>query len=75
MTSATKERAEDLPFVVLLVKLPGAGDVRIDGLLKGAEAGLRIGAVVRGVIEPASVKTKGYTTMAWVLDPDLDNRV
>ena len=74
VTSATKERAEDLPFVVLLVELPGGGDVRIDGVLKGAEGGLRIGAIVRGVIEPPSDKTKGYTTMAWVLDPDQDHR-
>ena len=67
VTATIKERAVDLPFVVVLVELPGAGNVRIDGVLTGKTDGLRIGASVRGVIEPASEKSKGYTSMAWAL--------
>ena len=72
VTAVIKERAVDLPFVVLLVELPGAGNVRIDGVLTGSEDGLRIGAPVRGVIQPPSEKTKGYTAMAWALEHDED---
>ena len=70
VTATIKERAVDLPFVVLLVELPGAGNVRIDGVLTGSEDGLRIGAPVRGVIQPPSEKTKGYTAMAWAIEHD-----
>lgn len=69
-TAAIKERAADLPFVVVLIELPGAGNVRVDGVLAGDEAGLRIGAPVVGQITPASEKSKGYTTMMWKLDHD-----
>ena len=67
VTAAIKERALDLPFVVVLVELPGAGGIRIDGVLAGSEEGLRIGALVYGVIAPASEKSKGYTSMTWAL--------
>ena len=68
VTATIKERAPDLPFVVVLVELPGAGGVRIDGVLAGSEEGLRIGAPVRGEIVPPSAKSKGYTSMVWTLD-------
>ena len=63
-----KERQDDLPFVTILAELPQAGGARVLGVLKGSEEGLRIGARVRGEIDPPSDKSKGYAAIRWVLD-------
>jgi uncharacterized OB-fold protein len=61
------ERADDVPYVVVLVELPHAGGARILGVLKGDDTALRIGAPVTGSIDPPSSKTKGYATIRWSL--------
>lgn len=63
-----RERAEDLPFVVVLAEIPAADNVRVIGVLTGAEEGLRIGAKVRGVFLPPQTKTKGYPSLCWKLE-------
>ena len=59
------ERRADIPYVTLLVELPQAGGARIAGVLSGVEAGLKIGAPVRGTIRPAEERSRGYATMVW----------
>jgi uncharacterized OB-fold protein len=61
------ERAEDVPYVVVLTQLPQAGGARVLGVLKGDDTALRIGAPVTGAIDPPSPKTKGYATIRWSL--------
>jgi uncharacterized OB-fold protein len=63
----TKERAEDVPYAVGLAEIRGAGGSRVIGVLKGDEAGLKIGARVRGEIQPRSPKSKGYPSICWML--------
>jgi uncharacterized protein len=63
----TTERAPDVPYVVVLAEIPSAGDARVIGALRGAEQRLRIGAPVRGHIDPPSAKTKGYAAIRWEL--------
>ncbi len=63
----TKERAEDVPYVVVLAEIPAAGGARVMGTLAGTEKGLRIGAPVVGTIDPPSAKTKGYAAIRWTL--------
>jgi uncharacterized OB-fold protein len=63
------ERAEDVPYVTILAEIPLAGGVRVLGVLEGDQAGLKIGARVRGVIAAPSAKTKGYPSIRWVIDP------
>lgn len=60
-----RERAEDVPYVVILAEMPAAGGARVIGVLKGSEEGLRIGAPVRGSIDPPSEKSKGYAAIRW----------
>lgn len=62
-----RERAQDAPYVAVLVELPGAGRVRVSGVLQGSQEGLRIGASVRGVFLPPSPKSKDYPSLAWEL--------
>jgi uncharacterized OB-fold protein len=64
----TKERAEDVPYVVLLVEVEGAGGARVMGVLEGDEHGLAIGAPVVGAIRPPSEKSKGYPSVVWSLE-------
>jgi hypothetical protein len=64
----TTERAEDVPYVVLLVEVEGAGGARVMGVLEGDEEGLRIGTPARGTIRPPSEKSKGYPSLVWSLD-------
>ena len=63
--------ASALPYVVLLVELPHAGNVRMIGnLVGGGEPELvKIGAPVRAVFEdhPATEKTEAYTLVQWTL--------
>lgn len=61
----TKERAEELPYVVVLAEIPKAGNARVLGVLKGDSAALRIGAPVVGTIDPPSEKAKGYPAIRW----------
>lgn len=63
-----KERGEDVPYVVLLVEVEGAGRARVMGVLEGDEEGLGIGAPVRGAIRPPSEKSKGYPSVVWSLE-------
>lgn len=64
----TRERADALPYVVILTELPQAGGARVLGVLQGDDSGLRIGAPVRGRIDPPSATTKGYPAIRWQLD-------
>jgi uncharacterized OB-fold protein len=64
----TKERAEDVPYVVLLVEVEGAGGARVMGVLEGDEHGLAIGAPVVGAIRPPSEKSKGYPSVVWSVE-------
>jgi uncharacterized OB-fold protein len=61
----TKERSGDLPYVVVLVEVDGAGGARVLGVLDGDDAPLVIGARVTGTILPPSEKTKGYPSVVW----------
>ncbi|WP_404476801.1 Zn-ribbon domain-containing OB-fold protein [Novosphingobium sp. BL-52-GroH] len=62
------ERAEDVPYVTVVAELPEADGARVMGVLCGDEAGLAIGARVRGVIRPPSAKTKHYPAIEWELE-------
>jgi uncharacterized OB-fold protein len=61
------ERKEDVPYVTIVAELPEAGNVRVMGVLKGSETGLRIGAAVRGTIDPPDEKSKFYPAIRWEL--------
>ncbi|HEV7685891.1 MAG TPA: OB-fold domain-containing protein [Acidimicrobiia bacterium] len=63
----TKERAGDVPYVVVLVEVDGADGARVLGVLAGDEAPLKIGARVSGTILAPSEKTKGYPSIVWSL--------
>jgi uncharacterized OB-fold protein len=60
-----KERADQIPYVVVLAEIPAAGGTRVLGVLKGDESGLRIGAPVAGEIDPPAPAAKGYATIRW----------
>jgi uncharacterized OB-fold protein len=61
------ERAEDLPYVVLLVELPGAGSVRLLGVYAGrGDDEVAVGDAVVGVIAPPSPRTFGLPSLTWV---------
>lgn len=66
----TKERAEDVPYVTLLVEVDGANGARVIGMLADGspEGNPRIGARVHGTILPPSEKSKGYPSITWALD-------
>jgi len=40
------------------------------GLLIGEEQDLRVGAKLRGKIMPASVKSKGYPSICWIIESE-----
>jgi hypothetical protein len=61
----TKERAGDVPYVVVLVEVDGTDGARVLGVLAGDEAPLKIGARVTGAILPPSEKAQGYPSIAW----------
>jgi uncharacterized OB-fold protein len=63
----TRERAGDLPYVVMLVEIDGADGARVMGVLAGDDAPLKIGAPVTGAILPPSEKAKGYPSIVWSL--------
>ena len=63
----TRERAEDVPYVVVLVEIDGTDGARVLGVLNGDEAPLKIGARVRGTIVEPSERAKGYPSVVWSL--------
>lgn len=58
---------DDIPYVTIEAELFGTGGPRVLGMLTGSDAGLRVGARVRGEIDPPSEKTKGYAAVRWRL--------
>ncbi|MET0987013.1 MAG: DNA-binding protein [Steroidobacteraceae bacterium] len=64
-----RERAADVPYVTVLAAIPHAGGARVLGVLKGFEDALRVGAKVRGSIEPPAEKSKGYASIRWSIEP------
>jgi uncharacterized OB-fold protein len=66
-----------LPYVNVLVELPGAGGRRVLGLLVGNEEGLKIGAKVEGFIEEPSELSGELYVLRWRLvtpSRELENR-
>jgi uncharacterized OB-fold protein len=64
-----RERAADIPYVVILAELAHVGGARVLGVLDGdSMAELRVGLPVRGIIAPRDPKTKGYPSILWRLD-------
>ena len=59
------ERAADVPYVIVVAEV--ACGACLLGVLKGGEDGLKIGAKVKGIIEPPSEKSKGYPSIQWAL--------
>lgn len=62
------ERKDQVPYVTIVAEIPEADNVRVMGVLQGDEAGLAIGARVKGVIAPPSPTTKNYPSIRWQLD-------
>ena len=61
------ERADDLPYLVLLVELPAAGAVRLLGVYAGpGDDEVAVGDDVVGVIAPPSPRTFGLPSLTWV---------
>lgn len=56
-----------VPYVSLVVELPQAGGRRVLGVLRGDDAGLRIGAAVRGVPAAARVTDASVPALHWTL--------
>ena len=63
----TRERAGDVPYVVVLVEVDGTDGARVLGVLTGDEAPLKIGARVTGSILPPSEKSLDYPSIVWSL--------
>jgi uncharacterized OB-fold protein len=63
----TKDRAEDLPYVVVVAELPGADGARVVGALAGPDEGVRVGIPVTGHIDRPSEKSKGYAAVRWTV--------
>jgi uncharacterized protein len=61
----TRERAGDVPYVVVLVEVDGTDGARVLGVLTGDEAPLKVGARVMGAILPPSEKSLGYPSIVW----------
>ena len=59
--------ADAVPYVVVLVELDEAPDVRLLGILVENGVKVRIGARVTGVIQPASHRTSGLAVLRWEL--------
>ena len=65
----TGERAPDVPYVVLLVEVDGAGGARVMGVLEG-DGTPRVGARAGGAIRPPAPKSLGYPSLVWTLEGD-----
>jgi uncharacterized OB-fold protein len=59
--------ADLIPYVHVLVALTEAGGRRLLGILTGDQTGLRIGATVRGYVEPPSARTLDLPALRWEL--------
>jgi uncharacterized OB-fold protein len=55
------------PYVTVQVEVGGPGGPKLTGVLRGPEAGLRVGAEVSGSIDPPSEATLGYPALRWAL--------
>lgn len=63
----TSARGDQVPYVVVLAELPGAGGARVLGVLGGPEEGLACGRSVTGhVLEPGP-RSLGYPSLEWRL--------
>ncbi|MFV0307491.1 MAG: Zn-ribbon domain-containing OB-fold protein [Desertimonas sp.] len=62
------ERRDQVPYVTALVEIDGTDETRVLGVLKGDEAGLKIGVRVHGEIDPPSAIAKGYASIRWVIE-------
>ncbi len=65
----TTARGPDVPYVVILAEIPGAGDARVLGVLQGDEQRLEIGAPVAARVLPADARSLGYPSVGWELVP------
>ena len=63
-----RERADQVPYVVALTEIPAADGARVLGVWLGDESALRIGAPVRGVIDPPSPRSKFHAAIRWSND-------
>ena len=61
----TRERAGNVPYVVVLVEVDGTDGARVLGVLAGDEAPLKVGARVTGAVLPPSERSLGYPSIAW----------
>jgi uncharacterized OB-fold protein len=61
------QRAESLPYVVVLVEFEHAGGTRMLGVLTGDQLGLQRDAPVVGRIERPSDQTYGLPSVTWSL--------
>ena len=59
--------ADEVPYVTVEAELCGPGGPRVYGLLRGPRESLRVGAAIRGEIEPPSDATRGYAAVRWRL--------
>ena len=57
------------PFVSVVVRLDGADGRRLTGLVEGDEAGLRIGARVRGRIAEVEAAGRVLPAFRWRIEP------
>lgn len=61
------ERADSLPYVVVVVKLADAEGTRVVGVLAGDDENVAIGARVTGRIAPAAPESLGLPSLVWEL--------
>jgi uncharacterized OB-fold protein len=61
------ELADTVPYVVVLVRLDDAPEVRLLGMLTGDASDPRIGATVTGVTQPPSPLTSDLPVLRWEL--------
>ena len=57
------------PFVSVVVTIDGTGGRRLTGLLEGDDAGLRIGAGVRGRIDHIAAAGRLFPAFRWRIEP------
>ncbi|RLV48319.1 DNA-binding protein [Nocardioides mangrovicus] len=60
--------AELVPYVNVLVELPGADGARLMGLFTGPEEGLEVGSVVTGTFQAPSARTLDLSVLTWSLE-------
>ena len=65
MALGLEHRKEDFPYVVVSTAVGDPDGPKVLGVLEGSEEGLKVGAAVRGTIDPPSPKTRGYAAIRW----------